>query len=294
MGNRKWKIDMKKLIFFLFVLQVIEGQGQNDEVYLTGEKNPINCRIIEVSRDSITYLRQNEKVFSSAEISDISMIRLFASADTASYTTKDLFTALPDKESDLFTWYGIDFSFVRICDPNGISKYSNDFFQASNEKILYSYDAPSKQPFHFHPGGENNVKKTRYLTGYAQTDLSYVGRVNDRISMDQVFDCDAGSSLPLDTIRKAILDYGMAGSKKGIGAVVFYRQIMKDDETITAFITFFDILTGTVLFIKRQEIKGGGMTVEWHWTAKLLPVMNKLRNSYGSSFNGLMTIYGIE
>jgi hypothetical protein len=282
---------MKKLLVFICFLLMFDVKGQDDQILLYGRNAPIPCRIIEVSKDSITWLQQNGKLNSVEETSNVTMIKLFTSADTAAYTTQDLFAALADQESYLLTWYGIDFSFVRICQTNAQLKYSNSFFQAANEKLLFTENSNTDPPIRF---PQHKVNKKRYLTGFADIDLSYLNKVNDKIILDRVFDCKPASKLPLDSIRTAILSYGMTGSKKGIGAVVFYRQINKERESCSVYITFFDIHTGTVLFVLQQEIKGGGMTLEWHWVSKLLPVLNKLRNSYGNQFNSLKTLYGIE
>jgi len=276
---------MKKLLFLLSVLLNALVQGQNDLVYLRGIKDPVKCSIIDVTRFTVTYQKQDSKVYSIFETSDIEKIQLEKSTDTSFFTTEDLFKALADIDTDIFSWYGLDFSFVRICDPKNADKYSNISFTRMNSFILLPEDVKM---------GFKPPNKKRYLLGYGYPHLTQVNQVNKEISLDQVISCDTIPLLPLDQIRKAVQGFRSYDGKKKIGAVVFYRLIDKYNESCSVYITFFDVLSGNVLFILHQKIRGAGMKQEWHWTSKLLPVMNKLRNPYGAYFSDMMNIYGIE
>ena len=247
--------------------------------------------MIEVTRDGIKYVAEKDAKPSLLSSSDFNHIQLAHPENDSIFKTKDVFNLLDQGELKDFVWYGTDFSFVNICDPRAESRYTVDFFNRVNQKIMGSgneHHAPAP------PGFSHENREPRNLSGFYHYDLNPVKAANSQVVQAEHISCKTQESIQLNSIRKAILNYQAGQYKKGIGVVVFYLAINKHEEHYNVSVNFFDIETGTLLLNFRQELKGTGAGMGNHWSANLIKALKRLRNSYGSLYQDLAKIYGIE
>ena len=250
---------------------IITSYGQFDQIKLFSQDEFINCRIMEVSLDSISYVLENSRKVISKQTQEVEKIKLFHKDNAQnSFTTNDLFQALITKESNNFVWMGLDFTYTKIYHAGAVHKYLNGFFSSINSFVI-------KPKGEFKSLWKPNPRYS--LCGLTRIDLGPVNLANSRIYMDTVIDWFTHQIIPLDSIRAAINNYKIADSLFGIGIVLFYNEIIKPFEDFSVYFVFFDIKSKSVLFCIRYNLKGDGITMEWHWTRQLIGAINKLRHT---------------
>ena len=172
--------------------------------------------------------------------------------------------ALPDTQDTAIvneiTWYGLDFSNVRLIGAIGFNepeKIKSYYFGTWNSLILDEYD-------------KYNLKKFFYV-GSVKNDLSVV--------MDRNKLPDAGKlviendySFDVEKVMQIISEYD-SGDKKGIGLVFIVESLNKYKEKASVWVTFFDIQTKKVLLAKRIEGKAGGFGFRNYWAGAYYNVM---------------------
>ena len=284
---------MKKfsILFSIIILSCSHAFPQNDQLFFNGQKDPVKCNIIEVSRDGVIYKTEKDSTHSALGTTGFDHLQLSYAPGDSGYSTSDLFKLIDQNDLDPFVWYGIDFTYLKICHPKLEWKYSIDFFNRMNKRIVASgsfHQAPSP------PGFSREDRVSRNLSGFHNTDITQVHEANSKTGKANRISCQGSYGLPLDSIRKAINNYQPGQYKKGIGIVVFYLGINKHEEHYTVSVNFFDIKTGTILLTCRQELHGTGGGMENHWSGTLVKMLKKMRNSYGSLYQDLAKIYGIE
>ena len=262
---------MRLFILFLSMFIIATSYGQFDQVKLFFQNEYLNCRIMDVSPNSISYILKDSSKLTTKQLSEVEKIKLYHKTNVQeSFTTHDLFQALIEKESKKFVWMGLDFTYTKICHSGAVHKYLDGFFSSINSFVV-------KPKGEFKSLWKPNPRYS--LCGLTRIDLGPVNLANTRIKMDTVFDCFSHQIIPLDSIRVAINNYTITDSLSGIGIVFFYNEIIKKSEDYSVYLVFFDLKSRSVLLCLRNNLKGFGITMERHWTSQLLVVINKIRHT---------------
>ncbi len=273
-----------KNLFLLFTLSMaLNCFGQYDQIRLTGQKDFQECSIVDLTQTTVYYRLKNDKTVSSRPAKDVDKIKL-NQGDGAkeAYTTNDLFNSLINKDSRVFVWMGLDFSRVTICHPGSDNKYTPGFFNSINSFVT-------------NPSGEfatlwkPNPRVS--LAGLSRIDVNPVSVANDNVNFSKIFFCNTNPEIPLDSIRESLKSLNIADSDKGIGIIFFYNEIDKGSEKYSVYLVFFDVHSRNVLLYVRNDLKGDGITMEWHWTRQLLTIINNLRNPMSPYYRQLIRIF---
>lgn len=273
-----------KTLFLLFSLSMaLNCFGQYDQIRLTGQKDFQDCSIVDVTQASISYRLMNDKTVSTRPAKDVDKIRLHqGDGAKEAYTTNDLFNSLINKDSRVFVWMGLDFSRVTICHPGSENKYNTVFFNSINNFVT-------------NPSGEFATlwkpNPRVPLAGLGHIDINPVTVANNEVNFSKIFFCNTNPEIPLDSIRESLKNLDIADSDKGIGIIFFYNEINKGSEKYSVYLVFFDIHSRNVLLYVRNDLKGDGITMEWHWTRQLLTVISNLRNPMSPYYRQLVRIF---
>jgi len=170
------------------------------------------------------------------------------------------------KNTTSMTWYGIDFSNVKLIGDKGFEdpeKIRDEYFNSIN-KIVVSES--SKYDLH----------KTFYKTN-VEIDSLIIEERNLQIDLETMLagDVNSTSLINIDDIPLIISEYNTE-EKEGLGLVFIMKSLEKDDKKARMFVTFFDIKSKDVLLTQEFEGKAGGFGFRNYWARSVKNVLDQI------------------
>lgn len=172
----------------------------------------------------------------------------------AQHNTSDIF------EVDKITWYGFDFSNVRLIGAIGFKnpeKIKSYYFDAWNSLIINESKKYKLDKF-FHK------ESVKYY-------LNIVTDRNELPNLDELI-IETEYAFGAEKVVQIISDYD-SGDKEGIGLVFILESLDKYKEKAFIWVTFFDIQTKRVILTERLEGKAGGYGFRNYWAGAYYKVM---------------------
>jgi len=158
------------------------------------------------------------------------------------------------------TFYGIDFSKLRLINPNKIEQ---------GELIKYTY-CPAWIEMFDKDFPEKKVKKMLSVIDLRDKRTEFQSE-----QLEKNDETTAVSYKPpmlnADSIELIVADYNLRETS-GIGMSLILSQFRKHDEDVTGFVTFFDIGTRELLYVVKVHAKAGGRGMVEHWFVGLKDV----------------------
>ncbi len=182
---------------------------------------------------------------------------VFSFFSKGQYTTADVFKV------DNITWYGLDFSNIKLIGSAGFTDpyaIKNKFFNSWNNLIITETEKYNIAGF-FHKSSVAN-------------DLSIVKERNKLPDPDELV-INTDYSFGEDEVKKIISEYDITG-KEGIGLVFIMESFNKTEERGYMWITFFNIETKEVLLSKKMNGKAGGFGIRNYWAKSFYNVMKSI------------------
>ncbi|MEN8224646.1 MAG: hypothetical protein ABFS05_04725 [Bacteroidota bacterium] len=169
-------------------------------------------------------------------------------------------TASDIYKADHVTWYGLDFSNVKLVGSAGFTNPSDikyRFFKAWNGLFMSEPD-------------KYNVAKFFHLNS-VKNDISIVSERNELPDVDELV-VENSYSFDKEKVKSIIAEYNTAGNE-GIGLVFIMESFNKYDEQGYIWVTFFDIATKEVLHTEHFGGKPGGFGIRNYWARSYYNVM---------------------
>jgi hypothetical protein len=182
---------------------------------------------------------------------------VFSFVSKGQYTPADVFKV------DNITWYGLDFSNIKLIGSEGFTDpyaIKNQFFYSWNNLIITETDKYDLAGF-FHKSSVEN-------------DLSIVQERNMLPDPDELV-INTDYSLGEDEVKKIISEYDITG-KEGIGLVFIMESFNKTKELGYMWVTFFDLETKEVLLSNKMSGKPGGFGIRNYWAKSYYNVMKSI------------------
>ncbi len=168
------------------------------------------------------------------------------------------------KSEDVFrvtsiTWYGLDFTLAQLVGPFDNIKYAADrdavklrdhYFRAWNDIVIQENKKYDVAKF--------------YKKKFVEYDLSESDKLNSLINPEKLLISGVAPKLTLEKIQSAINNYDTKG-KSGIALVYVVETFNKMLKKSVMHVTFFDISSKNIIFIKTMEAQpaGGGLRNYW-------------------------------
>jgi hypothetical protein len=174
----------------------------------------------------------------------------------AQYTTADIFKV------DKITWYGLDFTNIKLIgsegflDPDNI-KYT--FFNSWNNLVKVEPDKYNLERF---------FKKKD-----VDIQLDLVKKRNKTVDPDQLV-IDEDYDFHMEKVEEIISEYEVEG--EGIGLVFIMESFNKNEAMGYMWVTFFDIKTKKVLLADNMSGKAGGFGMRNYWAKSYFNVMREI------------------
>ncbi len=149
------------------------------------------------------------------------------------------------------TWYGLDFSKVRLIGSEGFQNpqnIKNSFFASWNDLILYESE-------------KYDLEKI-FRKDEVNIDLSIVKERNKLPDANKLIINDEDYALDKAIIEEVIRKYN---SNEGIGIVFIMESFNKLGNLGTMWVTFFDGASKTVLLTEKMSGKTGGIGLRNFW-----------------------------
>ena len=175
------------------------------------------------------------------------------------YTRTDIFT-VPE-----LTWFGLDFSMVRLIGPDGFTDpkaIKEIYFMDMNNLVRLEPDKYDlKKAFHKEKVG---------------IDLNVVKERNLLPEMDQII-VPAGTVYYLEdrNISDIIKEYTPEATE-GIGVVFIMESLNKPEEKGYMWVTFFDMASKEVLFAQKMVGVAGGFGWRNYWARTFYNVLKEI------------------
>ncbi len=203
----------------------------------------------------------------------IPAISLQLSAQTSDQDVKDALTNTSLK----VTWLGADFSHCKIkgtfdCTPE---QFVSQFIPAINNVILAE---PTKYDF------AKFLNKASFTT-----DIQSVTKANSAIDPGMMTQ-DEKTKLDEATINKIVSGYDLKG-KEGIGAVLIYESISKQDLYATMYFAYVKMPEGKVILSKPVGAKPAGFGLRNFWASTVYSFLKDYNKAYLKAWK---TDYGIK
>ncbi len=182
---------------------------------------------------------------------------VFSFVSKGQYTPADVFKV------DDITWYGLDFSNIKLVGSEGFTDpyaIKNQFFYSWNNLIITEVDKYDLASF-FHKSSVEN-------------DLSIVKERNMLPDPDELV-INTNYYFGEDQVKKIISEYDITG-KEGIGLVFIMESFNKTEELGNMWVTFFDIETKEVLLSNKMSGKVGGFGFRNYWAKSIYSVMKSI------------------
>jgi hypothetical protein len=183
------------------------------------------------------------------------------------YTTKtDVFA------SKSFTFYGYDYTKLRVADGSRIGQNLMPFFPALS-KLLLSHFVQKDFEIQFKKG-KNNVPFNTLPTEM----------LNEKINNGKVVTTEPQKISP-DSLAAMIKKYELP-EKEGIGSVIIFECFDRATETERAYMVFFDIATRNILYFKNVESHdSNGYNYMGDWKKAALKTVPRLLDLCADDFN---------
>lgn len=182
---------------------------------------------------------------------------VFSFVSKGQHTTADVFKV------DNITWYGLDFSNIKLIGSEGFTDphaIQNRFFSSWNNLFI---SEPEKY----------NLAET-FSKSSVENDLSIVTERNTLPDPDKLV-IEENYSFGEDEVKKIISEYDITG-KEGIGLVFIMESFNKTKELGYMWVSFFDIETKEVLLSKKMNGKVGGFGIRNYWAKSFYNVMKRI------------------
>ena len=182
---------------------------------------------------------------------------VFSFVSKGQYTPADVFKV------DNITWYGLDFSNVKLIGSEGFTDpyaIKNRFFNSWNNLTITETEKYDIAGF-FHKSSVEN-------------DLSIIKERNQLPDPDELV-INTDYSFGEDEVIKIISEYDITG-KEGIGLVFIMESFNKNEELGSMWVSFFDIETKEVLLSKKMNGKPGGFGIRNYWAKSFYNVMKNV------------------
>ena len=182
---------------------------------------------------------------------------VFSFVSKGQYTPADVFKV------DNITWYGLDFSNIKLIGSEGFTDpyaVKNQFFYSWNNLIITETDKYDLAGF-FHKSSVEN-------------DLSIVKERNMLPDPDELV-INTDYSFGEDEVKKIISEYDIT-DKEGIGLVFIMESFNKNKELGYIWVTFFDLETKEVLLFNKMSGKPGGFGIRNYWAKSYYNVMKSI------------------
>ncbi len=182
----------------------------------------------------------------------------------AQYNTSDIF------EVNEITWYGLDFSNVRLIGAIGFKnpeKIKSYYFDAWNSLII------------------NESKKYKLDKFFHKESVEhYLNIVTDRNELPNLDELviETEYSFGAEKVKQIISEYD-SGDQEGIGLVFILESLNKYREKAFIWVTYFDIQTKQVILTERLEGKAGGYGFRNYWAGAYYKVMKSAYKSMSES-----------
>jgi len=169
-------------------------------------------------------------------------------------------------EVNEITWYGLDFSNVRLIGTIGFKnpeKIKSYYFEVWNSLIL------------------DESKKYKLDKFFKKESVKhYLDIVTDRNNLPNVDELvtETEYSFSDKKVEQIISDYD-SGDKEGIGLVFIIESLNKYSEKAFIWVTFFDIHSKRVLLTERLDGKAGGYGFRNYWAGAFYKVMKSAYKS---------------
>lgn len=178
----------------------------------------------------------------------------------AQYNTSEI------SEVNEITWYGLDFSNVRLIGAIGFKnpeKIKSYYFDAWNSLII------------------NEPKKYKLDKFFHKESVKhYFNIVTDRNNLPNLDELviETEYSFDAEKVMQIISEYD-SGDKEGIGLVFILESLDKHREKAFIWVTYFDIQTKRVLLTERLDGKAGGYGFRNYWAGAYYKVMKSAYKS---------------
>ncbi len=170
------------------------------------------------------------------------------------------------KNTTSMTWYGIDFSNVKLIGDTGFEdpeKIRDEYFNSINKVVVSE-------------SSKYNLHKTFYKTN-VEIDSLIIEERNLQIDLETMLASDVNSTslINIDDIPLIISEYNTE-EKEGLGLVFIMKSLEKDDKKARMFVTFFDIKSKDVLLTQEFEGKAGGFGFRNYWARTIKNVLDQI------------------
>lgn len=199
-----------------------------------------------------------------------SLLLCFSLSHSFAQSAKKAFLA------DEMTWYGIDFSHVKLIGTfsqfGAVGEQDEDdirrkYFPAWNSLVIVESDKYDLQ-------GAFRKNRVDYK-------LAMMEEVNAASSNAALVSVSEADRYHLDEAKiKDIVSSYKTEEKKGVGLVFIAESLDKPLEQGAYYVTFFDIATKEVLFTKRMIGRAGGFGLRNYWAKTYYDVIKECRAQY--------------
>lgn len=178
-------------------------------------------------------------------------------------------------ETTEITWLGLDFSQAKILGP--AYQYHNTG-EITNSQLKDKYIPEWNRLF------INEMKKYDVAGAVHRTEVKYLievtGKANDNIEKD--FFTNNTNDLNLLNEKKVadiIKAYNFQNAN-GIGLLFIVEGLNKADGILTAWVTFVNVKTKTVLFTQKETGKVGGFGFRNYWAAGFYNILKEVKSNF--------------
>jgi len=182
-------------------------------------------------------------------------------------TSQQTYTAADVFKVDQITWFGLDFTHIRLIDRLGFTypdTIVERYFASINTLVL---NEPRKY----------SIKKFFYKKE-VEINLEIVSERNKCIDPDVlVLDANEQYTIDKDSIKQIIAEYKQEGTE-GIGVVFIMESFNKKEKLGHMWVTFFDMASSQVLFTAKMQGKAGGFGWRNYWVKTCYKVMKNIQN----------------
>jgi hypothetical protein len=170
---------------------------------------------------------------------------------------------------DSVTWYGWDFSHLRICDRNAFGYMVKDNYIPIWLDKLTNAVSPNRVC--------RNLKKGILFSDPYSIQPLYKNTANDNFITSDLF------VLSIDSLKSIVKGYKL-NMKRGLGFVIIVETMNKPERFVSGYLTFFDLTTREILWTtKMKGLPGGKWGVELFYRNGLLELYDYFIGKYYNS-----------
>jgi hypothetical protein len=174
--------------------------------------------------------------------------------------------------SKSFTFYGYDYTKLRVSDGTRMGQNLMPFFPALSKLLLKQF--PQKDFEIKFKKGKDNVPFNPIPTE----------TLNEKINNGKIVTTEPQKISP-DSLAEMIRKYQLP-EKEGIGSVIIFECFDRAAQTETAYMIFFDISTRNILYSQRVESRdGNGYNYMGDWKKAAVKTIPRLLDLCADDFN---------